>query len=651
MAARDQSRSGISLVIQKYMEGKSMDRIVKEAKISKGKVHYIINDWKNKLGTASADEIIDFTRLVKRSGITIEQCAEGFRMINILKELKVEYGDIADGENHDNDNTSNNNNGLIFFIKQIYTNCKKLDIPPDIIPSWIKNLLDFQSYITIDNTEGQQDQYNNLIQESYIQKKDKKNPNETNTSIDIRQADLNPILGNGKSYQAIDHPASDLNFNQTTTTDSSSFEIKIPFISQVSFFISQKKKELESLAENQKNIEKNMQTLKQQENRITENINKLIQNEKLAFSYLKLFSKLEQSLKENYSINIREDIQSFSQLINDFKDKGYDAEDIIQEYLRSLSLKLELITNENRVRDLQTQIGQLTSQASILESQINQHRLTLGRYTQLEAMGFGLNELRLLWDLVGEISGANEISNQQAVSKFLKDIEEQYDSKVGFEKKVDEKRGKLAQINRELANSRQNLLVNPLVGPSLSNLLLKGIGEQDIVNINHLVEICTTSGIDFPNHNIDSASSSSQNIKDKDTAKRIIVNSRSEYWSSLIEELKKYENIKVAIKKQHENHDKLQKQLNHLEQQKQAILSYLQIAISFINEINNRIYYSKGFVDKFNKDLNYRNGNMLPSFSNPLIFIINNNNDNIKKDRKDNTGKGKENQEEEEEKI
>jgi hypothetical protein len=252
-------------------------------------------------------------------------------------------------------------------------------------------------------------------------------------------------------------------------------------------------------------------------------------------------------------------------------------------------------------------------------------------------MGFGLKELTLLWQMIGEISDANQISHLEAVPKFFKDIEEQYDSKVGFEKKVDEKRGELAIINRELTNSRQNMFINPLIGPSLSNLLQKGIGEQDIVNINQLVEICTKSSTDFPNHNTDS--SSSQNIKDKDTAKRIRVNSRSEYWNSLIEELKKYENIKVAIKKQQENHDKLQKKVNHLQQQKQTILSYLQIAISFINEINNRIYYSKGFVDKFNKDLNYRNGNMLPSFSNPLIFIINKNNDNIKKDRKDNTKK------------
>ncbi|MGN6349275.1 MAG: hypothetical protein ACTHLL_05965, partial [Candidatus Nitrosocosmicus sp.] len=381
--------------------------------------------------------------------------------------------------------------------------------------------------------------------------------------------------------------------------------------------------------------------------RTREKLDKLIQDEKLALTYVNLFSRLERSLKENYSINIREDIQSFSQLVNNFKEKGYDAEDIIQEYLRSMSIKLEIKTNERIVNDLQNQIGQLTSKSSILESQINQHRLTLDRYTQLEAMGFGLKELTLLWQMIGEISDANQISHLEAVPKFFKDIEEQYDSKVGFEKKVNEKRGDLAIINRELTNSRQNMFINPLVGPSLSNLLQKGIGEQDIVNINQLVEICTKSSTDFPNHNTDS--SSSQNIKDNDMDKRISVNSRSEYWNSLIEELKKYENIKVAIKKQQENHDKLQKQANHLEQQKQSTLSYLQIAISFINEITNRIYYSKGFVDFFNKELNHRNNST--SFSNPLIVIINNNRD-IKKDREDNTEKCNENQKKEkEEKI
>jgi hypothetical protein len=49
--------------------------------------------------------------------------------------------------------------------------------------------------------------------------------------------------------------------------------------------------------------------------------------------------------------------------------------------------------------------------------------------------------------MIGEISETNGIPPKQAVPKFLKDTEEQYDTKVGFENKVNEKRGELAIIN------------------------------------------------------------------------------------------------------------------------------------------------------------------------------------------------------------
>ena len=112
-------------------------------------------------------------------------------------------------------------------------------------------------------------------------------------------------------------------------------------------------------------------------------------------------------------------------------------------------------------------------------------------YRELEGMKFGLKEIKQLWNNVLEIAKANGISHKEAVSKFLKDIEGQYDDKLGFESKVNEKRGELVLVNRELSNSRQILWFTPLVGPSLSNLFQKGIGEQDIIGINQLVETCT----------------------------------------------------------------------------------------------------------------------------------------------------------------
>ncbi len=62
-----------------------MNEIVKEIGISKGKVQYITKEWKNKLGTSFTDEIVEFSTLVKKSGITIEQCAQGFRTANRLR--------------------------------------------------------------------------------------------------------------------------------------------------------------------------------------------------------------------------------------------------------------------------------------------------------------------------------------------------------------------------------------------------------------------------------------------------------------------------------------------------------------------------------------------------------------------------------------
>jgi hypothetical protein len=54
----------------------------------------------------------------------------------------------------------------------------------------------------------------------------------------------------------------------------------------------------------------------------------------------------------------------------------------------------------------------------------------------LEAMGFGLHELSFLSNTVNEIGFANDIPSKKAVKKFLTDIEEQYDKKLGFESKM-----------------------------------------------------------------------------------------------------------------------------------------------------------------------------------------------------------------------
>ena len=60
--------NGISLVIQGFLNGKSMDQIVSETNVSKGKVHYLINDWKNEIGIPDIDDAEGVFGQVRKSG-------------------------------------------------------------------------------------------------------------------------------------------------------------------------------------------------------------------------------------------------------------------------------------------------------------------------------------------------------------------------------------------------------------------------------------------------------------------------------------------------------------------------------------------------------------------------------------------------------
>jgi hypothetical protein len=66
--------------------------------------------------------------------------------------------------------------------------------------------------------------------------------------------------------------------------------------------------------------------------------------------------------------------------------------------------------------------------------------------------------------------------------------------------------------------------------------------------------------------------------------------------------LEKLQDIPIEIKKHMKHQDKIQKEINNLKQ-KQEIPIQCQIAITFINTINNKISYIKGFRDHY-KDFN-----------------------------------------------
>ncbi len=564
-----------------------MNQIVDETSISKGKVHYLITDWKNKI--SDIDKIRDFTVLVRKSDMSIQQCAQGFRMINMLKNLGIQEDDNDTIDIYNNDIKSSTYNELYTFIEDIYLTCKNLGVTPANISSWINDLFDFHS---VNNS-------NIINNSSSLIEKD-------NTF------DKKPLISdsfqaeNKVNYETETNLANDTN-SDLKLKDESLVEKEIPFISQISYYISQKKKEYKKLENYKKELEKDIKIEESKRNQIDLELEMVKQEQKYVMSFIDWFYDLKRNLLENYAIKIEDDIQGFSQLIHDFKEHGYDATEIIKEYLRSLSIKLEIKTHESHIAKLSEQRASLNNSVLYLQSEIDDHKQTLDVYSELKAMEFRLKELKQLRYTILEIAGANNISRAEASSKFLKDVEEQYDTKLGFESKVKEKREELVVLNNQINASRQILWFTPLIGPSLSNLFQKGIGEQDIVGINQLVETCSNN-INIGNQN--------ENTKDKI--------SRSEHWKLFTDDLKKYSDIKIAIKERQDGLEKIQKEVNELNKQKQDVSNNLQILISFINAINSKISYYKGFMDHHHKDISDKINLASRSLTTPIIIIYTN---------------------------
>ena len=66
-----------------------MNDIVIETPLSKGTVNNIIQDWRSNIGGTNIEEIRVFTSEVRKSGITIVECAQGFRTVQLLKKFDI----------------------------------------------------------------------------------------------------------------------------------------------------------------------------------------------------------------------------------------------------------------------------------------------------------------------------------------------------------------------------------------------------------------------------------------------------------------------------------------------------------------------------------------------------------------------------------
>ena len=97
-----------ALVIQGYLNGKTRDSISKEIGISTGGVSNTIREWKREIRVPEIEALRDFAITVKKSGLTMQQCAQGHRMAQLMKGLGIDDDTDADADGYTTGSNSRN---------------------------------------------------------------------------------------------------------------------------------------------------------------------------------------------------------------------------------------------------------------------------------------------------------------------------------------------------------------------------------------------------------------------------------------------------------------------------------------------------------------------------------------------------------------
>ena len=112
---------------------------------------------------------------------------------------------------------------------------------------------------------------------------------------------------------------------------------------------------------------------------------------------------------------------------------GFNPHIIVQKVSNLMNLETEQKGLEEEVMSLKEKVEGLKLKCSDLEQEELTHNYSISLYRELEKMGMGIKQLKLLLHTVTEITSANNISEDKATEKFFYDVQKQYDDKLGFE--------------------------------------------------------------------------------------------------------------------------------------------------------------------------------------------------------------------------
>jgi len=322
--------------------------------------------------------------------------------------------------------------------------------------------------------------------------------------------------------------------------------------SRIPQFLENKRKEIEAIENDSIQKRQELVELDKEVTQAQNRLDNLLEREKTSIETIEWQDNIKQELeKEGIPVD---ELQLFVQCVKGIKKKNYDPREVVLQYsdYNGLNMIIEALERSKEKEGIELQ--DLQSRLSLLKNEINKNNLKLDKIGQLEKIGFGLQELKILDSTLKEIALENDLENDLVITKFFSDLTE-YEKTTGFRNLLEKNVQENNHLNEQIAITRANLSAHKYLGPILQNLLNKNVTEQDIMDINAILSLGGGSDY-FTKDNFDK--------------------------QSLIQDIEKYKTIKQSLSALEEQNRSLENETIKLEKDKEKFEKYMNFYTSFI---------------------------------------------------------------------
>jgi hypothetical protein len=197
---------------------------------------------------------------------------------------------------------------------------------------------------------------------------------------------------------------------------------------------------------------------------------------------LTLFFQVKQEL-DKHKISITEDLPTIVKTVKIISESGNDPKQVLEKFEDLQHHEDTLQAKKIAIDEKERRLTSLNQQESSIKRKIIRYSFNLSVYDELDRSGIGANKLRILLHTVQDVAAKNKISIWLAVPKFFRDIETQYDPKLGFESEIERLEIRSQVFKEKIDEMLETICTLPFIGPTIAGLYQRGLFEKEILKL------------------------------------------------------------------------------------------------------------------------------------------------------------------------